>query len=58
MMPLRAQKIGGSYQASGWIVTIFETTAGAQRVVFEFDSPKGMLHIFNIDQVQLERATI
>lgn len=51
--PLRAEKIGGSYQATGWIVAIFETTQGERRYVFEFDEPKGMLHIFNQSQIKL-----
>lgn len=53
MTPLRAEKIGGSYQASGWIVSIFHTTAGETRYVFEFDEPKGMLHIFSPGQVTI-----
>lgn len=47
----RARKVGGSYQADGMVVARFKTTAGLDRVVFEFDEPKGMLHIFNADQV-------
>lgn len=47
----RAIKIGGSYQAEGTVVSEFTTTAGAQRCVFEFDTPKGMLHIFSMEQV-------
>lgn len=57
MIPLRAWKIGGSYQASGYIVAIFTTTAGLTRYVFEFDTPKGMLHIFNTEQVTLQDPT-
>lgn len=49
----RAEKIGGSYQASGTIVSAFRTKAGALRYVFEFDSPRGMLHIFGPEQVRL-----
>ncbi len=54
--PQRARKIGGSYQADGVIVSEFLTTAGERRVVFEFDSPKGMLHIFN--EAQIERVAV
>jgi hypothetical protein len=50
----RARKVGGSYQATGWIVSAFYTRAGALRYVFEFDVPAGMLHIFGAGQ--LERA--
>lgn len=47
----RAAKIGGSYQAEGTVVAEFVTTTGARRCVFEFDTPRGMLHIFSPDQV-------
>lgn len=57
MTPIRAFKIGGSYQAAGWIVSIFQTTNGEQRLVFEFDEPKGMLHIFNNSQITLQNPT-
>lgn len=48
----KAEKFGGNYQATGTIVAVFKTTAGAERVVFEFDQPKGMLHIFTVEQVR------
>jgi len=48
----RAQKIGGSYQATGTIVGAFTTLKGFQRYVFEFDEPAGMLHIFGPEQVE------
>lgn len=47
-----ARKIGGSYQANGFIVARFKTIAGLERVVFEFAEPKGMLHIFSADQIE------
>ena len=47
------EKIGGSYQATGTVVAAFRTLAGEPRYVFEFDSPKGMLHIFGPSQIQL-----
>lgn len=47
----KARKIGGSYQADGTVVSVFKTTAGELRYVFEFDQPKGMLHIFGPSQV-------
>lgn len=56
MYPIRAEKIGGNYQAKGWIVAMFKTTAGLTRYVFEFDEPKGMLHIFTPEQVKLENT--
>ncbi len=52
--PPRARKVGGSYQAEGMIVSSFKTLAGEQRYVFEFDSPKGMLHIFGPSQIEIE----
>lgn len=50
----RAKKIGGSYQAAGTVVSDFHTLAGERRVVFEFDEPKGMLHIFSPQQISFE----
>lgn len=47
----RAEKIGGSYQARGEIRAVFTTRSGLRRAVFEFDSPPGLLHIFNPDQL-------
>lgn len=47
----RAVKFGGSYQATGTIVAVFATVAGRVRYVFEFDTPRGMLHIFSPEQV-------
>ena len=49
----RVVKIGGSYQADGTIQSVFLTRAGKMRFVFEFDTPAGMLHIFNPEQVAL-----
>lgn len=48
----RALKIGGSFTASGVIVAAFETTEGAQRYVFEFETPKGMLHLYSANQLE------
>jgi hypothetical protein len=45
-------KVGGSYQAAGIIVAAFTTTQGAERYVFEFESPAGMLHIFGPQQLE------
>jgi len=50
-VPWRAKKVGGSYQAEGYVVSEFETLAGAKRYVFEFDLMPGMLHIFNDSQI-------
>jgi hypothetical protein len=50
--PRRARKVGGSYQAEGTIVSEFRTLAGVPRYVFEFDEPKGMLHIFGAQQIE------
>lgn len=49
----RAEKVGGSYQALGTIVADFTTVAGKRRLVFEFDAPAGMLHIFDPAQLML-----
>lgn len=48
----KAEKIGGSYQATGTIVSAFKTLVGEPRYVFEFDTPQGMLHIFGPGQVR------
>lgn len=48
----RANKVGGSYQATGTIVAAFHTLGGLERYVFEFDSPPGMLHIFGPSQLE------
>lgn len=50
-IPWHAKKVGGSYQATGYVVSEFKTLAGAKRYVFEFDQMPGMLHIFNDTQV-------
>lgn len=49
----RAIKIGGSYQAEGLIKAQFEANDGSVRYVFEFDVPKGMLHIFSAHQLDI-----
>lgn len=48
----RVRKVGGSYQATGTVVSAFKTRAGKQRYVFEFDEFAGMLHIFNHEQLE------
>lgn len=50
-------KVGGSYQADGIIVAAFRTTAGAERYVFEFTQPCGMLHIFTPNQLEHREET-
>lgn len=47
----RVKKIGGNYQATGWVVGAFTTRAGAERYVFEFEDLPGMLHIFSTNQL-------
>jgi hypothetical protein len=47
----RVKKIGGSYEATGWIVAAFRTRGGSERYVFEFEALPGMLHIFGPDQL-------
>lgn len=48
----RVRKVGGSYQAEGFIVGIAITTTGEVRFVFEFEAFPGMLHIFNEGQLE------
>lgn len=52
--PIRypARKVGGAYQANGYVVSEFKTIAGNDRVVFEFSEPSSMLHIFNPSQIE------
>ena len=46
------RKVGGGYQADGWIVAAFTTRSGLARYVFEFAELPGMLHIFNDGQLE------
>jgi hypothetical protein len=50
----RVYKVGGSYQALGTVKAVFAAYNGDVRYVFEFDTPKGMLHIFNESQLEAE----
>ena len=52
--PQSASVFGGSYQADGYIISRFTTTAGAERVLFEFKEPKGMLHIFTPEEIKVK----
>ena len=52
----RVRKIGGTYQADGFIVGIAVTTRGDLRYVFEFATFPGMLHIFNEGQLELNES--
>lgn len=46
------RKIGGSFQHTGTVQSVFKTRGGEIRVVVEFDPPvSGMLHIYRPDQV-------
>ncbi len=47
-------KVGGSYQATGVIKARFFADDGSPRYVFRFDSPAGLLHIFNEKQLSKE----
>ena len=48
----RARKIGGSFEHTGTVIAVFQTTSGESRLVLEFDAPvQGMLHIYRPDQV-------
>ena len=50
------RKIGGSYECDGVIVAAFTTLDGAERYVFEFIEPKGMLHIFGPSNLTLRKT--
>lgn len=50
----KVMKTGGNYQASGKIVAAWISEDDHQpRYVFRFDTPSGMLHIFNETQLAL-----
>ena len=48
----KAKKVGGSYQAQGTVVSVFRTRHNENRVVFDFDEPPGLLHIFSEKQLE------
>ena len=48
----KVKKVGGNYQATGYIVGAFSTRAGRRRYVFEFEDFPGMLHIFHGGQLE------
>jgi hypothetical protein len=48
----RAEKVGGTYQATGEIVASWIELDGTPRYVFRFDTPKGLLHIFGQSQLR------
>lgn len=49
----KAEKVGGTYQATGVIVAAWFELDNTPRYVFRFDQPKGLLHIFG--QAQLRK---
>jgi hypothetical protein len=50
--PYKARKVGGSYQATGHILSEFKTLAGKPMVAFEFSAYPGMIHLFSVEQVK------
>jgi len=42
----------GAYIASGTVRSVFTTSKGHVRVVFEFDTIPGMLHIFSPENLE------
>lgn len=51
------EKVTGSYRAIGTIVAAFWTLDEKERYVFEFDNPRGMLHIFAPEQLEHVNST-
>jgi len=47
----RVYKSKGSYQAEGTVKARFRARDGSPRYVFEFDTPAGLVHIFNERQL-------
>lgn len=52
MIPYRARKVGGSYQATGYVIAEFLTLADKPMVVFEFAAYPGMMHLFSVTQIE------
>jgi hypothetical protein len=50
------RKVGGTYEADGFVVGVAVTSRGDVRYVFEFVEPAGMLHIFNEGQLRAREA--
>lgn len=48
----KVRKIGGSYQATGTIVSRFKALDGSSRYVFQFDSPAGLVHILGDNNLE------
>ncbi len=50
----KVEKVKG-YKWPGVVVSLFRTTAGAERVVVECTVPEvaGALHIYNLDQIKV-----
>ena len=51
------EKATGSYRATGTIVAAFWTLDKKEQYVFEFDIPRGMLHIFAPEQLEHVSST-
>lgn len=48
----RVRKIGGDYSVVGTVAARFTKSSGAVRAVVECDEPKGLLLIFNAQQLE------
>lgn len=48
----KVHKIGGSYQATGTIVSRFKALDGSSRYVFQFDYPEGLVHILGDNNLE------
>ena len=49
----RVKKVGGEYELEGTIVAAFNKLSGTERYVVEADIPKGLLHIYGPNNLQL-----
>lgn len=49
----RVVKVGGDYSLTGTIVAAFTKASGAERYVVEADNPKGLLHIYSENNLQI-----
>lgn len=48
----RAKKVGGTFQAMGYVLSLFHTTYGEARYVFELDDPKGVLRTYSPVEIE------
>ena len=53
----RVEKYKGSYRATGTVIAVGHTSAGAVRYVVEYDMPAGLLHIHSDSDLRIPVGT-